>query len=152
MKMEYKLIENIKKGFILTREPEQVDDELIITFTGAPNGATAIFENEGGNSLYRQLNDATCSIPKEFINGSVSVTIAVLNGRSNAPKYYCEKIYSKVVGGAVIVCPNGIETPKEIISIYAFMQDLKKRQDALNTAIDEINKKLADLLDGWDIV
>ena len=30
MKMEYKLIENIKKGFIVTREPEQVDDELII--------------------------------------------------------------------------------------------------------------------------
>ena len=43
MKMEYKLIELVKKGFILTREPEVVTDELIITFTGAPDGATAIF-------------------------------------------------------------------------------------------------------------
>ena len=51
MKMEYKLIELVKKGFILTREPEVVTDELIITFTGAPDGATAIFENAGRNSL-----------------------------------------------------------------------------------------------------
>lgn len=151
MKMEYKLIENIKKGFIVTREPEQVDDELIITFTGAPSGATAIFENESGNSLYRQLYDATCSIPKEFIKGSVRVTIAALNGQSNAPKYRCETIYSKTVNGVLIVCPNGLDIPQEIISVYACMQDLNNKQTTLTKAIDEVNEKLARLLDGWDI-
>ena len=151
MKMEYKLIENIKKGFILTREPEQVDDELIITFTGAPSGATAIFENESGNSLYRQLHDATCSIPKEFIKGSVRVTIAVLNGQANAPKYRCEAIYSKIANGVLIVCPNGLDIPQEIIIVYACVQDLNNKQTTLTKAIDELNEKLARLLDGWDI-
>ena len=152
MKMEYKLIENVKKGFILTREPEQVDDELIITFTGAPNGATAIFENESGNSLYRQLKDETCSIPKDFMKGSVAVTIAVLNGQSNAPKYKCESIFSKVVGGVLVVCPNGVDIPQEIISVYACMQDLNKHQNTLERSISELNEKLARLLDGWDII
>ena len=33
MKMEYKLIKDCGKGFMLTREPETVTDELIISFT-----------------------------------------------------------------------------------------------------------------------
>lgn len=151
MKMEYKLIENIKKGFILTREPDEVGDELIITFTGAPNGATAIFENESGNSLYRLLKDETCSIPKEFIKGSVTATVAVLNGQADAPKYRCEAIYSKSVGGVLVVCPGGLDIPQEIISVYACMQDLNNKQITLTKAIDELNEKLARLLDGWDI-
>lgn len=152
MKMEYKLIENVKKGFILTREPEQVDDELIITFTGAPSGATAIFENENGNSLYRLLKDETCAIPKEFIKGSVTATVAVLNGQANAPKYRCETIYSKSVGGVLVVCPNGLDVPQEIISVYACMQDLNDKHATLTKAMDDLNEKLARLLDGWDII
>lgn len=128
-----------------------MDDELIITFTGAPNGATAIFENESGNSLYRQLYDATCSIPKEFIKGSVRVTIAVLNGKSNAPKYRCEAIYSKAVNGVLVVCPNGLDVPQEIISVYACVQDLNEKHTTLTKAIEGLNEKLARLLDGWDI-
>lgn len=57
MKMEYKLIELVKKGFILTREPEVVTDELIITFTGAPDGATAIFENADRAAWYASLTE-----------------------------------------------------------------------------------------------
>ena len=41
MQMEYKLLCD-KTGVILTRQPELVTDKLFITFTGAPEGATAV--------------------------------------------------------------------------------------------------------------
>ena len=86
MKMEYKLIKDCGKGFMLTREPETVSDELIVSFTGAPDDATAIFENSDGNSLYRLLKDETCAIPAAFLKGCVKVTVAVLKGK-------CSKIH-----------------------------------------------------------
>ena len=39
--MEIKLLNN-KKGFILTRQPEVVEDKLYISFTNAPENATEI--------------------------------------------------------------------------------------------------------------
>ena len=58
MKMEYKILDN-GTAVVLTRQPELVYDELYIDFSGAPSGATAIFE-VGGDSLYRSLDGAFC--------------------------------------------------------------------------------------------
>ena len=49
MKMEYKLL-NGNSGVIMTRTPELVSDMLYISFTGAPDKATAIFERDDGES------------------------------------------------------------------------------------------------------
>ena len=54
MMMEYKILDN-GTAVVLTRQPELVYDELYIDFSGAPSGATAIFE-VGGDSLYRLLH------------------------------------------------------------------------------------------------
>lgn len=151
MKMEYKLIDLCGKGFILTREPETVTDELIISFTGAPANATAVFENAEGNSLYRLLKDDTCSIPADFLKGCVKVTVAVLNGKEKAPKYICERIYTTPVpAGGVIVCPDGLDTAKEIISILGEMQAVKEDIVGLNKRFDTLDEKLVRLLDGYD--
>lgn len=52
MKMEYKILDN-GTAVVLTRQPEMVYDELYVDFSGAPSGATAIFEC-GGEDVYRQ--------------------------------------------------------------------------------------------------
>lgn len=151
MKMEYKLIKDCLKGFILTREPETVTDELIISFTGAPAFATAVFENEDGNSLYRLLKDDTCAIPADFLRGRVKVTVAVLNGKDNAPKYTCEGIYTKPVPSVgVIVCPDGLDIAQELISAHSETQELNKRLAELNKRFDTLDEKLVKLLDGYD--
>ena len=152
MKMEYKLIKDCGKGFMLTREPETVTDELIISFTGAPAFATAVFENEDGNSLYRLLKDDTCAIPADFLRGRVKVTVAVLNGKDNAPKYTCEGIYTKPVPqcGGVVACPDGLDTAKEIIAVHGEIQELKNCVAALGKGIDALDEKLIKLLDGYD--
>lgn len=151
MKMEYKLIEDCRKGFILTREPETVTGELLISFTGAPANATAVFENAEGNSLYRLLKDETCSIPADFLKGCVKVTVAVLNGKEKAPKYACEGIYTKPVPPVgVVVCPNGIDTAKEIIAAHGEIQEIKNLITGLGKSLDTLNEKLVKLLDGYD--
>lgn len=152
MKMEYKLIKDCGKGFMLTREPETVTDELIISFTGAPTHATAIFENGNGNSLYRLLKDDTCAIPAAFLNGRIRVTVAVLDGKEKAPKYTCEGIYTMPIpyGGGVIVCPDGIDTTKELISAHSEIQAIKNDMAELGVKFNALSERLTKLLDGYD--
>lgn len=152
MKMEYKLIKDCGKGFMLTREPETVTGELIVSFTGAPANATAVFENGEGNSLYRLLKDETCAIPADFLKGCVRVTVAVLNGKEKAPKFTCEGIYTKPVpsGGGVVVCPDGLDTAKEIIAVHGEIQEIKNLVSGLSKCLDNLNDKLVKLLDGYD--
>ena len=90
--MEYtciKTLNKIGKGFITTRAPKIIEKELIISFLGAPQGATAIFENSNGHSLYRLLADKSCVIPSDFLVGEITVTIVQLDGSSDAEKYHC---------------------------------------------------------------
>ena len=41
--MKYTLLKNVRKGLVLTRNPKMIEKELIISFSGAPLDATAIF-------------------------------------------------------------------------------------------------------------
>ena len=61
MKMEYKLL-NSNNGVIMTRAPELIGDMLYISFTGAPEKATAIFERSDGESAYRALSDGRAAL------------------------------------------------------------------------------------------
>lgn len=150
MKMEYGLFNSAKKGFILTRTPELISDDLIISFTGAPNDATAIFENEAGNSAYRQLNDGMCALPVDFLVGNVKVVVATLNGKADAPKYKCESIYTKRVSEGVLICPNGIDIPMQIIELFGEIQKIKNEMVTSSRKHDDLNKKVDKLLDGYD--
>ena len=85
MKMEYKLL-NGNSGVIMTRTPELVSDMLYISFAGAPDKATAIFERSDGESAYKALSDGLCGIESDWLNGSTKVTVAVLDGSAPRPQ------------------------------------------------------------------
>lgn len=148
--MEYRLFQNQGRGFILTRNVEIVEKELIITFSGAPPNATAIFENGNSDSLYRLIEDGACSVPADFLIGGVKLTVTALNGRNSAPKFFCEEIFTERKNGVLIVCPNGLDIPLQIIEIFSQMQDIRGEMSALNERQDELGKKLDKLLDGYD--
>lgn len=150
MKLEYRLLDSVNKGFILTRNPEVISSALIVLFTGSPNDATAIFENERGLFLYRALKDGTCLIPVDFLVGNIKVTVAVLSGSVDAPKYKCESIFTKRVSDGVLICPNGIDIPMQIIEIFSEIQKIKKEIVTASCKHDELDKKVEKLLDGYD--
>ncbi len=152
MRIEYKLLENQKKGFILTREPSVVEDELCIIFSDAPVGATAIFENIDGAAQYRLLSDGACTVPAGFLRGAIHVVVTVLNGSESAPKYACESIYTKTVRGVVVVCPNGLDIPREIIDVCSLLQEIRNEIVALARRDEEIDEKFGKLLNGYNII
>lgn len=150
MKMEYTLLKNVRKGFVLTRKPEMIEKELIISFSGAPSGATAIFENADGNSLYRLLADKTCSVPADFLIGEIKVTVTLLNGKADAEKYTCEPICVERKNGAILVYPNWLDLPMQIIELYGELQGVKSDMGELLGKYDSLDKKVEKLLDGYD--
>lgn len=151
MKMEYTCLKKVRKGFVLTRKPEMVDKELIITFSGAPSGATAIFENADSNSLYRLLADKTCSVPADFlVKGEIKVTVTLLNGKTDAEKFTCEPICVERKNGVILVYPNWLDLPMQIIEIYGELQGVKGGMEELFGKFDSLDKKVDKLLDGYD--
>lgn len=150
MKMEYTCLKKTRKGFVLTRKPEMVDKELIITFSGAPSGATAIFENADGNSLYRLLADRTCVVPADFLVGEIKVTVTILNGKVDAEKITCEPICAERKNGVILVYPNWLDLPMQIIEIYGELQGVKGGMEELFGKFDSLDKKVDKLLDGYD--
>ena len=151
MKMEYTCLKKVRKGFVLTRKPEVVDKELIITFSGAPSGATAIFENADSNSLYRLLADKTCSVPADFlVNGEINVTVTLLTGKADAEKFTCAPICVDRKNGVILVYPNWLDLPMQIIEIYGELQGVKGGMEELFGKFDSLDKKVDKLLDGYD--
>ena len=140
--MEYKLLSN-HTGIILTRHPEQIADELRVTFTGAPKGATAIFESVDGESAYRELSEGSCSVPAALVVGEVKVAVAMFGGNTQAERWICEEIKGEVREGKVVVLPNDMNLPLVVAS-------LRLEMDALRVSAKEMLDRCAALEEKWD--
>lgn len=156
MNMEYKLLDS-KKGFILTREPEIIDKNLYITFTGAPENATVIFESKiKGDTLYRELQDGMCCVPARFLcpilEDVIKVTVVVLDGKSNE-KWQCEEIKTgkNISNDTIIVKPNDMNIPLLIVEVLLEQQKIKDDMKQHTDNFSELNQKLDKLLEGYDI-
>ena len=153
MKMEYKLL-NSNNGVIMTRAPELIGDMLYISFTGAPDKATAIFERSDGESAYRALSDGLCGIESDWLDGSMKVTVAVLDGSVRAQRWFCEGFCAKRLTdcGAVIIYPDDMDMQKKIAKLQEEVSDLTAAKNELSDKYSELEAKLNKLLEGYDIV
>ena len=153
MKMEYKLL-NSNNGVIMTRAPELIGDMLYISFTGAPDKATAIFERSDGESAYRALSDGLCGIESDWLNGSTKVTVAVLDGSVRAQRWFCEGFYARHIKecGGVLVYPDDMDMQKKIAKLQEEVFDLTAAKNELSDKYSELETKLNKLLEGYDIV
>lgn len=150
MQMEIMLLQN-KKGVILTRQPEVIKDNLYVTFSNAPENATAIIENKAGNSIYKLLEDYTCAIPSDFLDAEVKITIAVLDGVHNCDKWFCESIRAMLVNGEILVCPGDNDLPGEMAKAQIEIDKLQTGFNKITKDYAELNEKLEKLLNGYDI-
>ena len=150
MNMEYKLLKN-NRGVILTRQPELINDELIITFTGAPNKATAIFDNGDSGSIYRLLKDSSCAVPAAFLTGETRVTVALLDGAADAPKWACEGIKGTKTKDGIFVCPDDMDVPSKIADVLIAQDEITDKISELMKMYSGLESKLNKLLEGYDI-
>lgn len=152
MQMEYKLLCD-KTGVILTRQPELVTDKLFITFTGAPEGATAVFERDDGNSMYRLIEGEICSLDAAFLRGTIKCAVAMLNGSVKTQKWLCEGIKTvRIKDVGVIVSPDDVNLQNKLVKIQIEKAALQNTVDKHEERISELEKKLTKLLEGYDIV
>ena len=148
--MEYTCLKKVHKGFILTRKPEFVGKELVISFSGSPAGATAIFENGKGDYLYRLLVDKTCAVPQDFLVGEIKVTVTILDGSKDTGKYRCEPFCAERKEHLLLVYPNWLDIPTQIVELFGFINDLQCGMDKLSGKTEEIEKKVEKMLAGYD--
>lgn len=151
MIMNIKLLDN-SKGVILTRQPEIVYDNLYLSFTGAPQFSTAIFDRNDGESIYRSLEDGQCSVPERFLQGEIKVTVVVFDGTVNPDKWVCEGLkITKQKKGGVLVSPNDMNIPEQMVELQIELQEMRKKDKEQSEKISELNKKIEKLLEGYDI-
>ncbi|MCD8309494.1 MAG: hypothetical protein LUD19_06540 [Clostridia bacterium] len=147
--MEYKILD--KSGVIISRQPETVTGELSITFTNAPDNATAVFKTSSG-TLYRPLQDNACTIPFRTLTGEIEVTVTVLNGKAKPPVYKCEGLKAQTLkSGEVLVLPNDMDLPSKVTDILIDMQDIRAELKDLSDKYSELGEKLDGILEGYDI-
>lgn len=153
MKMEYKLL-NSNNGVIMTRAPELIGGMLYISFTGAPDRATAIFERSDGESAYRALSDGLCGIESDWLDGSMKVTVAVLDGSVRTQRWFCEGFYARRLKKceAVLVYPDDLDMQKKIAELQEYISELVATNKELSDKYAELETKLNKLLEGYDII
>ncbi len=148
--MRYKILDN-GTAVVLARQPELVCDELFIDFSGAPSGATVIF-NVGGCSLYRSLEGESCSVPADKLDGVVKVTLALLDGSARPRKWSCEELLAqKQRGGDVLVAPNDMNLPQRVVELKLENESIRRDQKRLEERIKELEGQLKRLLEGYDL-
>lgn len=152
MRIEYILFPYKDLGMLYTRKPEVVrlNGVLMFSFTKAPSGATAIFENANGQSLYRDLSKNECLIPVDFLVGEIKITVAFLNGNANVKRIVCEPICAERKDGVVLIYPSTLDTAIQIIELHKDLQAVKDDMDSWRTAHDSLDEKVNKLLDGYD--
>ena len=153
MRMEYKLL-NCNSGVIKTRAPELIGEMLYVSFLGAPDKATAIFERSDGESAYRALCDGLCGIERGWLHGAIKVTVAVLDGSTRAQRWLCEGFVARRINdcGAVLVYPDDIDTQRKIVGLQEGVSDLVTAHKELSDKYAELETKLTKLLEGYDII
>ena len=145
MEIRYKLLGD-GSGIILTRRADVSSEELSVFFDGAPDGATAIFQNERGNTYYRELSNGSCTAPVSNMLGATAVSVAVLN--EGGSRFFCEGIFARALkNGEILVAPDDMNLPDVVASLRVENQALHEAIDALAELPDKVERVLARVKD-----
>lgn len=149
--MNYTLLNN-KKGIVLSRKPEIVKGDLLVRFYGAPEGVTAIFEREDGESLYRALTGEECTVPAGFLRGKLRVYIAALSGNPRAPRWVCEGLLAETEHGVTVVAPDDEELEQRFIEMQIEESAMRETIGNLFKEVEDLKAQLEKIMEGYDFV
>ena len=148
--MIYKIFDN-DTGVILSRNPVTVYDDLSVSFSGAPENATAIFDTENA-SLYRPLTDGACTVPADVLIGAIRVTVVVFDGSACSRRWPCEELFAeKLRDGGTLVFPNDMNLPQRFVELKKENDDIRQSQKRIEERLAELEDRIERLLDGYDL-
>ena len=154
MALGYRLLTN-STGVLLARGAQLVRDSLFVRFENTPENATAIFEC-GGKECYRVLSEqeqSDCVIPADFLNGTVKVTVAVLDGSARPTKWICEAFTAeRQEDGSIFVAPDDTNLPQKVADLRVENDALRKNVKELTQKIENLETRIQTMLEGYDLV
>ncbi len=151
MDREYRVLDN-GTAVLMTRQPALEEGDVLITFTGAPDGATAVFES-GKDAIYRLLKDGCCLVPSDKLCGAVRVTLAVLDGTARPRKWVCEELMAdRWESGLVMISPNDANLPQRVTELKLENENIRQMGRELQERIVALEERLERLYEGYDLV
>lgn len=148
--VKYKLLEN-GTSVLLERKPRIIYGELVLSFSDAPNGATAVLES-GERQYYRTLDGGKCSLSADKLCGSVKVTLAVLDGGA-AERWICEGLTAQpLFDGGILVCAEGTDTEEEITELKLENERVRKELEAVGKRVLALERRLTDIIEAYDFI
>ena len=143
MQIKYKLLNN-GEGFITTRQPQFISDSISFYFDGAPQNATAIFTSSG-TPYYRDLKDNTCMIPIDKLEGELSVTVAVIDGKIVPRKWRCEGLLlQKQKSGDMYLLPNDMDIPEKFVDMKIALNNIEAGVVRVEKRLNDFKKRLSE--------
>ena len=147
--MEYKLLNN-GRAVLVTRKPEVIYDDLTVSFSGAPEGATAVIEILG-ITLYRDIKDGVCSIPWEKLKGDIKITVMHLNGTIPTPTWSCDEISAEALKDeGILIYPNSLDLERIISDLRLENDHIRQENEDNKKTLKAIQTRLEDIMNAYD--
>ncbi len=149
--MKYRLL-NDGGGVIVDRTHTVFSGDLHVIFDGAPSGAIAIFDFQN-ESCYRDISEGECFVPERLFTRDVNVRVVLYDGTVSPRTWMCEPIRIEGLSdGSFIAYPNDDNLPEAVSRLKIENDDLKREFSQLRKNFEMLEKKLSDLMEGYNII
>jgi hypothetical protein len=145
--MKIALLDNYK-GIILDRAPFIAGDSIDIEIDA--NDCTLVVACKDGIKHYLAIKDGKSRVPTKDMDGVVHLFVKKFD--KSITTWKCESIKCQRVNGGVLIAPNDSDLPWQFAQLQIEYQKMSERVKSLQDYIRAVDKKIDDMLKGWNIV
>ena len=147
--MLYKICNN-GRAVLVTREPQFVDEELVLEFNDTPEGYVAIVQI-GDKKYYRNIREGRCSIAKSLLkSGPVKVT--VVKDDELRPVYEGDELYALCREGVVVIEGNTLEYDRLLAEQRCEIDELREDNAEFKAELLQFREEFDRLYKGYQVL
>lgn len=148
-----------KRAIYVKRETEIVRHSEEVTFCfqnhryeAIPNGLTAIFFKENGQSLYRDIVGGQCQVPARYLVGLTQIRVTDIKNWRSDEVWDTESMVGKLLDDVYLVLqPAETDVAKELMNLSLELDKARAETAELKEKIKKTNERLTKAFEGWDI-
>ena len=102
---------------------------------------------------FREIKSGLCDLPlRRFDSGSVSLTVAVLNGDTGSPRWQCEEMkLQRLDENNILVLPNDADLPSVVSELTIELSEMRCTFAELYDKYAELSERLNRIMEGYDL-
>lgn len=141
------------QGVAVERNGGIVYDTLPVKFDNIPEGNILVsFESKRGVKYTTPNEDGVCFVPATILDGDVLVTLHIMEGVVHPSKWACEALVaSRTKDNGAVVQTSDARISQYIAEIKAENDALRRTNAEMLARMERLDKRISDLIDGYDI-